>query len=259
MSASRALLGRELRRLVRTQRVLVTCVLFVLIGLGSPLLAKLTPMLLRSIPPEQLGGMELLLTAEPTQADALGQYVKNFGLLPILVVVSGMGAIAGPWRSGALALLLSRPVSRQAYAATVFAGGAGLYLLATALSAAGCAAYTRALFGGIDALGFLALNALLWLHLALLHAATTWGSSLGRGAGAAAAAGIGAWIGLGALSALPVVGRFTPGAVLDVAGRLVMSKTIEPAAAASSVVGVVALIAVLVLAAARRLERAELG
>ncbi len=255
----RALLVRELRRLLRTRRVMVTCVLFVLVGLGSPLLAKLTPLLLRSLPPEQLGGLELLATAEPTQADALVQYLKNFGLLPILVVVSGMGAVAAPWTSGALALLLSRPVSRRAFVATVFAASAALYGVATALSAAGFAAYATVLFGRLDLLGFLALNLLLWLHLALLHGATTWGSCLGRGSGAAAAVGVAAWIGVGALSALPVVGRFTPGAVLDVAGRLAAGRVVDPLAATVSVAGAVVLTGLLVAAAARRLARAELG
>jgi len=60
----------------RTYRLLAVVVVLGVFGLLSPLIAKLTPELVRLVP----GGEQLsLLVPPPTMADAVAQYVKNIG------------------------------------------------------------------------------------------------------------------------------------------------------------------------------------
>lgn len=89
----RVLLRKELLEAKRTSRMLVILVVFFIVGLISPILAKYTPLLLRSIPDMPAGLANAI--PEPTVQDAILQYVKNisqFGVL--LMILFGMGSIA---------------------------------------------------------------------------------------------------------------------------------------------------------------------
>lgn len=166
------LFRKELHELLRTGRAAVTLILYLLIGLGSPLVAKGLPWLFSHIPEDQLGGMDLIITQDPTLADAMAQYLKNLGLIPLLVVLLGMGAVNGERRSGLLSVILSRPVSRRAVLAAKALSTALLHVTGTVIAAAGCALYSQILFGGLWMPGFLAMNGVILL-LNLLFAALT--------------------------------------------------------------------------------------
>src|SRR5690606_13634633 len=128
------LVRKELLEQWRTGRVLVAGAAFLLVGLVSPLLAYAMPRLLEAIPPEELGGAEILMTADPTVKDALMQYLGNFALLPLLVVLSAMGTIANERKNGTAAAVLSRPVSRPAFLLSKALVPAGIYFFGTIVS-----------------------------------------------------------------------------------------------------------------------------
>ncbi len=75
------------------------------IRLASPLLAKLTPQLLKALPDMPPGLAEMI--PEPTLTDAVAQYLKNlsqFGIL--LALLMSMGAMAQEKERGTAALVL---------------------------------------------------------------------------------------------------------------------------------------------------------
>ncbi len=109
----RTLLRKEFREQWRTWKMIVFLAVFLITGIISPLLAKYTPELLRSIPnlPEGLAG----IIPNPTVADSVAQYLKNisqFGIL--LVILLTMGVVAQEKERGTAAMLLTKPVSRSA-------------------------------------------------------------------------------------------------------------------------------------------------
>ncbi|MCP4424190.1 MAG: YhfC family intramembrane metalloprotease, partial [Chloroflexi bacterium] len=126
---------KELQQQWRTKRVLVVAAVFLLFGLGSPLLAKFTPEMLNFIEgAEQFAD----LIPEPTTADSLTQYIKNltqFGF--IMAILLGMGAVAGEKERGTAAMILSKPLPRWAFVLSKFAAQALVYALGFVLSAAG--------------------------------------------------------------------------------------------------------------------------
>lgn len=254
MSGFGAMLRKELLELVRTLRGPVVLGVFLVIGLASPLVAKLTPELISSLASEQLTGMELLMTREPTTADALLQYQKNFGLMNLVVILLGMGMVSGEKRRGTAPLLMVKPVSRGAFVAAKLAAHGLLYLAGTAIAASGCLLYTTVLFGEVDLAGYLLMNGLLLLTLDTYLAVVLFGSVAFRSSAGSAGLGIGALALFGGLALVPSIGRYTPAGLGTAVLDLVQGRTTD--GLATSIVASVALVTVL-FAAAQRLFAAQ--
>ena len=208
----------ELRYQWASKRLLVVVAVFVLMGWGSPLLAKFTPEILKSV-----AGAEQFadLIPEPTKADALGQYIKNlsqFGFL--LAILLGMGAVAGEKDKGTAAMMLSKPLPRWAFVLSKFTAQAAVYALSFLVAALGAYYYTLFLFEALDFWPFMLGNLLLLLWLLTFAAVTLLGSTLARSIGAAAGiAAIGAVL-LMILGSFPTIGALMPGALMGMAAQL---------------------------------------
>lgn len=214
-------LRKELYQGWRTKRLLVVLAVFAIMGLFSPLAAKFTPELLRSIEgAEQFAD----LIPEPTMADAMNQYVKNitqFGF--ILAVLLGMGAVAGEKEKGTAAMILSKPMSRWAFVASKMTAQALVYAAGFGIAALGAATYTLMLFGPIDPGGFALTNLLLLLWLLAFVAVALLGSTLGSSTGAAAGIGLGGSVLLLLAGNIPDLGALAPGGLVAWASQLGMA------------------------------------
>ncbi|GAB4580674.1 MAG: hypothetical protein Fur0022_34160 [Anaerolineales bacterium] len=204
--------GKEFRQLWRTNRLLVMGVIFLIFGMGSPLLAKLTPEILRSVEgAEQFAE----LIPEPTAGDAMAQYLKNlsqFGF--ILAILLIMGAVVGEKERGVLPMILSKPMPRWAFIASKFTAQLGMYLGGFILAGVGAYYYTVILFGALDFGGFALLNGLLLLWLLPFVALGLLGSVIGRSTVAAGGIGLGLSVGLMLLGSIPQYGALFPGGLL---------------------------------------------
>jgi len=209
-----SMLRKELLEQWRTRRMLVVAVVFTALGIGSPLLARYTPELVKALAGEQFQ----IVLPPPTAADAVSQFGKNLGQAGVLTaILLAMGSVAVEKERGTAALLLSKPVSRGAFLlAKLLAIGTTL-LMGLLLAAIGGYYYTLILFESLPPLGWAGMAGLLLLSLVAYASLTFLGSVLARSSLAAAAIGIGAMIVLAILSALPSIGPFTPGG-LDAPG-----------------------------------------
>ena len=246
-----ALLGtavrKELLQQWRTKRVLVVGAVFLLFGLGSPLLAKFTPQMLSHIEgAEQFAD----LIPTPTTADALAQYIKNitqFGF--ILAILLGMGAVAGEKERGTAALILSKPLPRWAFVLSKFTVQALVYALAFALAAAGAAYYTSILFEPFQLGPFLLGNGLLLLWLLTFTAVTLLGSVIGQSTGAAAGIALVGSVLIFLSGSLPRVGALMPSGLVAWASQLGLNGEIAANGGAAAA-GVVLIVVMLVTAVA---------
>ena len=119
---------KEMTEQWRTYRLLIVVAVMTVFGLTSPLLAKLTPELLKSIPglPPGLGDV----IPAPTLTDAVTQYVKNmnqFGIL--LALLMSMGSVAQEKERGTAAIMLTHPVSRLNFILSKFFNTETLFTL----------------------------------------------------------------------------------------------------------------------------------
>jgi ABC-2 type transport system permease protein len=170
--------AKELIQLWRTKRILVTGAVFLVFGMGSPLIAKVIPDIFKSVE-----GMEQFaaLIPVPGAVDAMDQYLKNltqFGFL--LAVLLGMGAVVGEKEHGVAPMILSKPMPRWAFIAGKFTAQSMMYLACIALSGAGAWYYTSILFGPLEPAAFLLVNVLLLIWILTFVALAILGSTLGK-------------------------------------------------------------------------------
>ncbi len=246
-------LRKELLEQTRTYRLLVVAVVLVVMGLGSPLLAKLTPQILELVPG---GEAYAFLVPPPTIADAVGQYVKNmsqFGV--ILAILLTMGAVAQEKERGTAALVLSKPLPRGPFLGAKAAAQGLSFAASTALAGAGAYYYTTLLFGAPSAAGWLVMNALMAVFFGVYVAVTLLCSVLSRSQAMAGGLAVGALVILGGLGSLPTIGDYLPNRLLTWGANLAlnMEGAFWPALAIS-----VAIIALSLLVGWAILRRQEL-
>ncbi len=239
--------SKELREQWHSRRIIVVCAVFLLFGLTSPMLAKFTPQLLSSIEgAEQFAD----LIPEPTTADAMGQYIKNitqFGF--VLVILLGMGAVAGEKEKGTAAMILSKPLTRWSFVLSKFTAQSLVYLLAIGLAGIGTFYYTLVLFEPLAVGAFFFGTILLWLWLLVLAAMTLLGSSWARSIGAAAGAALFGCVLLLLSGSIPQIGAIMPSGLVAWASQLGLETEI-PANGGAIAMGATLIVVFLVTAVA---------
>ncbi len=208
---------KEVFQLWRTKRMLVTGAVFLVFGMGSPLIAKIIPDIFGSV-----AGMEQFaaLIPKPSAADAMTQYIKNltqFGFL--LAVLLGMGAVVGEKEHGVAPMILSKPMPRWAFLTSKFAAQSLMYLACFLLSGAGAYYYTWILFGPLEIGPYLLANILLLLWLLTFVALALIGSTLGKTTVAAGGIGILLSVAMMLAGSIPRYGVLFPNGLLSWAGQ----------------------------------------
>jgi ABC-2 type transport system permease protein len=180
MQTFRIQLRKELLELWRTRKFIIVIVVLVSFGMLSPVLAQITPDLLKSMGENQMQGVTITIPT-PSTKDAIDQFVKNltqFGLL--LAVLMSFGAIVGEREHGQAALIFAHPLPRTIFVWAKFSALAILFGLGIVLSSAVAYAYTVILFDPPNIAGFSALVGLIYLWLLAVIAVSLLASVLGR-------------------------------------------------------------------------------
>jgi len=225
-----AVFRKEMLEQWRTYRFLIVAAVFAAFGLASPLLAKFTPELLKSIPdvPPEL----LAVIPAPTVVDAVAQYVKNmsqFGIL--LALLMTMGVVAQEKERGTAAFFLTRPVSRETFLLAKFAALMVTFAASLTLAAIGCWYYTLVLFEPLAWRPFLVLNGLMLVIFLVYMALALLASTIARTNGVAVGLAFVALILVGGIGSLPSIGEYFPGRLFSWGTTLMMggSDTAWPA------------------------------
>ncbi len=255
MSVFGVLLRKELREIRRTWRIWVLPAILLFIAVTSPILAEITPQLVRSLASDQPG--VIIELPDPVPLDAYRQLVSQLtqiGLLALIITTAGI--ISGEVRSGTAILVLTKPVSRRDFVLAKVIAQVILLASATAVAALVCWAGTLAIFGEAP-VGELAAAAGLWLLTAAgFVCLMTLLSTLITAQAGAAGAGIAAYFVLSILAGWGPAQRWTPAGVLHALAAVIDGA--RPALAVP-VLATLVLGALAVAAAVRRLDRAELA
>ena len=250
----RTLLAKEFREQWRTWKMIVLLAVFLITGIISPVLARYTPELLKSIPNLPAGLADFI--PAPTVADSVVQYLKNteqFGIL--LVILLTMGVVAQEKERGTAAILLTKPVSRSAVILAKWLAGMTIVLAGLLVGGLACFAYTVVLFEPLPFGAFWVMNLLLFVYLGVYLTVALMASTLARSQAIAAAGAFGGLIVLIILGSLPRLSDYMPGQLVTWSSSLVLKgdSTAWPA------LGVAAGIIVLALViACLRFEREEI-
>lgn len=224
----KAIFKKEWKEAIRRYRLLVIIGVFLIIGVLSPVTAKMLPKMMEMMATQSKSqGFEFTYTKEPTVNDAIFQYNKNLGLLPILIAIMGMGLVAEEKIKGTAETVLTKPVSRTALLLAKF----NTFLLITVLGiitgAAACLFYTYILLGEVNTGNFLFFNFLLLFYFIPFMAIILFLSVVIKSMAGTAAAGIGAYFSLMFLGSMPYVGKFSPQGLYTVTSKMAMGMPVQ--------------------------------
>ncbi len=167
-------LHKEITENLRTYKSQILIAVFLLLGIISPLLAKLLPEIIGSI---GLDGLAIALP-EPTALDAWTQFFHNvsqMGLLCMVILFSGL--MANELAHGTLINLLAKGLSRTTVILAKFASASLQWTLAYLLCLGTCALYTAFYWSASLHHGWLVFGGL-WLFGELLIALMIFGGTL---------------------------------------------------------------------------------
>ncbi len=250
----RTLLAKEFREQWRTWKLIVFLSVFLITGIISPVLAKYTPELLKSIPDLPAGLADIIPT--PTVADSIAQYIKNTGQFGILLVILlTMGVMTQEKERGTAAMLLTKPVRRSAVILAKWLTGITIVLAGLIVDGLACLAYTVVLFEPIPFGAFWTLNLLLLVYLGVYLTVALMASTLARSQSIAAAGAFGGLIMLLILGSIPRVSDYMPGQLAAWGSSLVLKGDVTAWPALGVSVGIIALALVI---SCLRFEREEI-
>jgi ABC-2 type transport system permease protein len=255
MTGFATLLRKELLEQWRTRRLLVVAIVFILFGIGSPLLAKFTPELLRAVGTGMPGATIEL--PPPTTADAVAQLAKNVGQLGILIaILLAMGTVASEKERGTAAFLLTMPAGRGAFLTAKLVALAFTLLVSMALATVAAWIYTTILFEPLPIAGTIAMGIVLWLELLAFASITFLASTAFASQLVAGGVGFVALVVLSIVAAIPVIGDWSPVAAAGAAIDLGLGNV--PTAWAPTLIGTLACIVIPAIAALAVFRRQEL-
>ncbi len=212
-------LRKELREAVRSNRLLVVCALFLVLGIISPVTAKYTPQLLQALGTGQAGVKITFPT--PTLADAIAQYLKNVAGSGIFIaLLLPMGMVAREKERGTAAFVLAKPISRAAFLAAKVVALVTLLGVGVLLAAIASYIYTAILFEPPALGGFIGCTALVLLSLVVYGLLTFLGSTLAPSQLPAVGIGLAAWVLLSLVGINATAAQLTPAGLMEPASAL---------------------------------------
>ncbi|HUQ80074.1 MAG TPA: ABC transporter permease [Gemmatimonadaceae bacterium] len=254
MTGFGAFMQKELTEIRRTWRLWVIPGILVFFGVTSPIIAALTPALLRSMTASQPGVVIRIPTPGPL--DSFVQFLKALDqFVLIAVVITGAGAVSGERGSGTAILALTKPLSRGAFVVAKILSQLALIATSTALGTAVCLVMTALVFDGAFGARLVTAVALWIVYAALLVVVMTLFSATFRSRGAAAGAGLGFYFLTLLLGTWGPMARFGFPGLMPAMGNALVGK---PLAAAWPVATAVVAIVAGALAAVAIFERQEL-
>jgi ABC-2 type transport system permease protein len=257
MSGFGILLRKELTEAWRTRRLPGLAVLFVVVGIVSPLTARY----LNEIIGLMMAGETLPIPLpEPSAAMALEQLQKNLGQLGALAAIAlAMGAVSGELDRGTAALVLAQPATRAAFLGAKLVALGIVLAACTALAVLIAWVYTAILFEPLPLGGWLAMAVLSWLALCAWAALTFLASTVTGSTTAAAGLGFVALIGLSLVAVVPALDRLLPTGLARPAMALASgSGTVGSGELATAVAGTLVLLGACAAASVAAFRRREL-
>jgi len=111
------LIRKDLLEQWRTKKILILSIVFLFVAVASPIIAKITPELLKTL---SVPGMTITLP-KATYLDSLDQFIKNVSQIALLVLVFVVaGAVSDEKNRKTLEILLTKPVSRTLFILSKF-------------------------------------------------------------------------------------------------------------------------------------------
>lgn len=160
MNGFTAFIKKEFLEQLRSYKILILLAVLILFGMTSPLLAKMTPELLKSF-----SGSGITITLpEVTTTDAWAQFFKNISQMGMIALILIFGtSLPQEISRGTLVIPLSKGLSRNSVISAKYFTALLNWTIGYSLSALICCGYTQYLFSNFTAPHLLFSLFCLWL------------------------------------------------------------------------------------------------
>lgn len=215
----KTLLKKEFTEIFRTYKIYVIPIIFLVFGLTSPIIAKFTPELVKSLVTD--------ITIEippPTWKDAFAQLFKNLTQIGILaIILTSMGIVADEKSKGTVMLVLAKPVSRYAFVFSKLIATLSLVTVSLILSYIACLYNTSILFPDMQIDKTLQATIIYTIYMIFITSLTIFASTIANNNIAAGGISI---AGLFIASLLPSLNRtlaqYSPGALTGTMNSIIV-------------------------------------
>ena len=214
----RAFLGKELMENLRTKRLLVMVCVFLFFAISSPLLTRYMGEFFAMLLPGEDEMSQALVAAmgDPTWMDSYVQLYGNLSQIGALtVLLLFMGIILREKRSGSADLVFTKGLSPFTFVMAKFTMAGLMTLAVTLVSVVVGYVYTLLLFDYGGNIGNVLLGGLAFgIFLLMMLAITILCSAFAKSTAVSAVLGLAAFFFFIFISAIPRIGRFSPGNLL---------------------------------------------
>jgi len=207
---------KEIFELIKTVKGVVLVIIFLVLGISSPLLTKLTPEILKlalnDASPEEA---EVLITiiSEPNSVESYNQFFGNFntiGLLVVIIVFAGI--VANEKSKNTAAYILTKNISRTQFIMSKFVSSVVFVFVSLVFAMGTQILYTKFLFDDkLIEIKFVFLYfALLFLYLVFLLTIILFSSILTKTVTSATFIAFLIFIAFNILPNIPKIGKYMP-------------------------------------------------
>lgn len=200
---------KEIMEAYKTPKVIILGALFLVFGIMSPLTAKYMNEILAMVGLQQ--GINIVLP-ESTYIQSYEQFFKNiYFMMTIVTILVFAGTVAEEKSRGTAVLVLTKCLSRSGFVMGKLIAAVLVFTFSYAVSVAICIYYTSLMFPQYINTGIGVALLLYWIFGCMMIALTLLVSILSKSMAMAAISGFICYAIISALSALPYVGKYTPG------------------------------------------------
>ena len=244
---------KELEEQIKTFKGVAIAAVLLIFGMSSPLLAKLTPEIIKSV-----GVGITIKMPDPTYLDAYSQFFKNISQMAIIIIMLVyVGAVVAETTKGTATLMLTKRLSRTSFILSKFLSAAIVWTVSYAGSAVLCAIYTVYLFPKGSPSHLVLAFFCMWLFGIITLGIALFASAVFKNYTLAAIGGFVIWGLLLLSSALPKIKDYMP-AFLTTGNMQILSGSCPPGTAIVPVIAGIVLTAMLLTLACLIFHRREL-
>lgn len=198
---------KEFLESVRTFKLWILLLIFIIFGILNPLTAKFTPDIISSLMPE----IKEMFTSEPLAIDSWIQFYKNFSTQLIVFIIMFSGIMANEFSKGTLVNILTKGLNRKIVVLAKFTSTSLIWTLSLLIYFGVTQIYTLYLFKGNENLKhiFFAVFCLWVFGVLIISLLLLFGTIFKGNYAALLLTGL-SYIILGILSIVPKINKYNP-------------------------------------------------
>jgi ABC-2 type transport system permease protein len=213
-----AFLKKEVTEAYKTPKGIIIGIIFLFFGILSPLTAKYMNEIIALAGQQQ--GMDIKLPPS-TYLQSYEQFFKNiYFMMTVVTILVFAGMVSEEKSRGTIVLVLTKCLSRQAFILGKLISAVLIFSVSYIVATGVCVFYTALMFPEYMNSGIIYALLLYWLFGCMMITLTLLVSILSKSMTVAAVSGFASYALISTISAIPYIGKYTPGSLQSLSWEL---------------------------------------